>query len=153
MSLLLSHLTSSRWKDAWRVWRGCRQLWDTFFTPAISQPNLVTTFLSGVMVTPNSRSEAAGVILVLARGKVRGVAGLLGGGVEVNSGDLLAVELELLGGSGAGDLHGLDLREVGLNLELLARGVPGGHGHLILAGDVPGDGEETTEGTSPARMR
>merc|ERR1719318_1187443 len=132
MSLLLSHLTSSRWKDAWRVWRGCRQLWDTFFTPAISQPNLVTTFLSGVMVTPNSRSEAAGVILgqvngeVLARGKVRGVAGLLGGGVEVNSGHLLAVELELLGGSGAGDLHGLDLREVGLNLELLARGVPGG---------------------------
>merc|ERR1712212_1261190 len=83
---------------------------------------------------------------VLARGKVHGVAGLLGGGVEVNSGHLLAVELELLGGSGAGDLHGLDLGEVGLNLELLARGVPGRHDHLILACDVPGDGEETTDG-------
>merc|ERR1712012_1456187 len=83
---------------------------------------------------------------VLARGKVHGVAGLLGGGVEVNSGHLLAVELELLGGSGAGDLHGLDLREVGLNLELLTRGVPGRHDHLILAGDVPGDGEETSDG-------
>merc|ERR1719462_743993 len=73
---------------------------------------------------------------VLARGKVHGVAGLLGGGVEVNSGHLLAVELELLGGSSAGDLHGLELWKVGLNLEFLARGVPGGHGHLILAGEV-----------------
>merc|ERR1719268_534473 len=43
----------------------------TFFTPAISQPNLVTTFLSGGMVTPNSRSEAAGVILGQARSIVR----------------------------------------------------------------------------------
>merc|ERR1719447_1023634 len=83
---------------------------------------------------------------VLARGKVQSVAGLLGGGVEVNSGHLLAVELELLGGPSAGDLHGLDLREVGLNLELLARGVPGRHDHLILAGDVPGDGEEASDG-------
>ena len=32
MSLLLSYLTSSRWKDAWRVWRGCRHLWDTVYT-------------------------------------------------------------------------------------------------------------------------
>merc|ERR1719234_2292695 len=46
-------------------------VWLAFFTPAISQPNLVTTFLSGVMVTPNSRSEAAGVILGQARSMVR----------------------------------------------------------------------------------
>jgi len=32
ISLLLSHLTSGRWKDVWRVWRGCRQLWDTVYT-------------------------------------------------------------------------------------------------------------------------
>merc|ERR1712142_711685 len=31
-SLLLSHLTGGRWKDTWRVWRGCRQLWDTVYT-------------------------------------------------------------------------------------------------------------------------
>merc|ERR1712013_772755 len=29
ISLILSHLTGGRWKDAWR---GCRQLWDTVYT-------------------------------------------------------------------------------------------------------------------------
>merc|ERR1719341_112482 len=43
----------------------------TLFTPAHSQPNLVTTFLLGVMVTPNSRSEASAVILGQARSMVR----------------------------------------------------------------------------------
>merc|ERR1712142_162749 len=32
MSLILSHLNSGRWKDVWKVWRGCRQLWDSVYT-------------------------------------------------------------------------------------------------------------------------
>merc|ERR1712130_595137 len=42
---------------------------------------------------------------VLAAGQVHGVAGLLGGGVEVDGGLFLPVEPEGLGGSGTGDLH------------------------------------------------
>merc|ERR1719278_2199325 len=83
---------------------------------------------------------------VLATGQVHGVAGLLGGGVKVNSGLFLAVEPEGLGGSCAGDLHGLELWKVGLKLQLLARGVPGRHGQLILANKVPGDGDQTSDG-------
>ena len=32
MSLLISHLTSERWKEVWRLWRGCRNLWDSVYT-------------------------------------------------------------------------------------------------------------------------
>merc|ERR1719337_646749 len=49
------------------------------------------------------------------------------------------------GGSCAGDLHGPELWKVGLNLELLARGVPGRHGQFILAGDVPGGWEQASD--------
>merc|ERR1719278_1412228 len=83
---------------------------------------------------------------VLAAGQVHGVGGLLGGGVKVNSGHFLAVELELLGGSCAGDLQGLELWKVGLKLQLLARGVPGRHCQLILASEVPDDGNQTSDG-------
>merc|ERR1712212_619739 len=83
---------------------------------------------------------------VLAAGQVHGVAGLLGGGVKVNSGLFLAVEPEGLGGSCAGDLHGLELWKVGLKLQLLARSVPGRHSQLILANKVPGDGDQTSDG-------
>merc|ERR1719352_458214 len=62
---------------------------------------------------------------VLAAGQVHGVAGLLGGGVKVNSGLFLTVEPESLGGSCAGDLHGPELWKVGLKLQLLVRGGPG----------------------------
>merc|ERR1719220_2277654 len=82
---------------------------------------------------------------VLAAGQVHGVAGLLGGGVKVDGGLLLTVEEEGLGGSCAGDLHSLELWMVGLELELLARGVPGRHGQLILANKVPGDGDQTSD--------
>merc|ERR1719150_3077239 len=40
--------------------------------------------------------------------QVRGICGHLGGGVKVDSGLFLAVEPEGLGGSCAGDLHGLE---------------------------------------------
>merc|ERR1712141_899174 len=83
---------------------------------------------------------------VLAAGQVHGVAGRLGGGVKVDSGLFLAVEPEGLGGSCAGDLHGPELWKVGLKLQLLARGVPGRHGQLILANKVPGDGDKTSDG-------
>merc|ERR1719180_424616 len=83
---------------------------------------------------------------VLAAGQVHGVAGLLGGGVKVNSGLFLAVEPEGLGGSCAGDLHGPELWKVGLKLQLLARGVPGRYGKLILASEVPDDGHKTPDG-------
>merc|ERR1719180_661386 len=83
---------------------------------------------------------------VLAAGQVHGVAGLLGGGVKVNSGLFLAVEPEGLGGSCAGDLHGPELWKVGLKLQLLARGVPGRHGKLILASEVPDDGNQASDG-------
>merc|ERR1719295_2271569 len=83
---------------------------------------------------------------VLAAGQVHGVAGLLGGGVKVNGGLFLAVEPECLGGSCTGDLHGSDLGKVGLKLQLLARGVPGRHGQLILANKVPGDRDQTSDG-------
>merc|ERR1712045_567871 len=82
---------------------------------------------------------------VLAAGQVHGVGGLLGGGVKVNGGLLLAVEEEGLGGSCAGDLRGPELWKVGLKLELLARSVPGRHGQLILANKVPGDGDQTSD--------
>merc|ERR1719220_376366 len=83
---------------------------------------------------------------VLAAGQVHGVAGCLGGGVKVDSGLFLTVEPEGLGGSCAGDLHGPELWKVGLKLQLLARGVPGRHGQLILANKVPGDGDKTSDG-------
>merc|ERR1719278_1843552 len=83
---------------------------------------------------------------VLAAGQVHGVGGLLGGGVKVNSGHFLAVELELLGGSCAGDLQGLELWKVGLKLQLLARGVPGRNGQLILASEVPDNRDQTSDG-------
>merc|ERR1712158_113172 len=83
---------------------------------------------------------------VLAAGQVHGVAGLLGGSVKVNGGLFLTVEPEGLGGSCAGDLHGPELWKVGLKLQLLARGVPGRHGQLILANKVPGDGDKTSDG-------
>merc|ERR1712045_795323 len=82
---------------------------------------------------------------VLAAGQVHGVGGLLGGGVKVNGGLLLAVEEEGLGGSCTGDLHSLELWMVGLELELLARGVPGRHGQLILANKVPSDGDQASD--------
>merc|ERR550539_387817 len=82
---------------------------------------------------------------VLAAGQVHGVAGLLGGSVKVDGGLFFAVEPEGLGGSCAGDLHGPELWKVGLKLQLLARGVPGRHGQLILANKVPGDGDETSD--------
>merc|ERR1712051_326852 len=83
---------------------------------------------------------------VFAVGQVHGVAGLLGGGVKVDGGLFLAVEPEGLGGSCAGDLHGPELGKVGLNLQLLARGVPGRHGQLILANKVPCDGDQAADG-------
>merc|ERR1739844_23717 len=83
---------------------------------------------------------------VLAAGQVHGVAGLLGGGVKVDGGLFLAVEPEGLHGSCAGDLHGPELWKVGLKLQLLARGVPGRHGQLILAKEVPGDGDQAPDG-------
>merc|ERR1719391_1832860 len=63
-----------------------------------------------------------------------------------NGGLFLAVEPECLGGSCTGDLHGLELGKVGLKLQLHARGVPGRHGQLILANEVPGDGDQTCDG-------
>merc|ERR1712001_592700 len=83
---------------------------------------------------------------VLAAGQVHGVAGLLGGSVKVDGGLFFAVEPEGLGGSCAGDLHGPELWKVGLKLQLLARGVPGRHGQLILANKIPGDGDKTSDG-------
>merc|ERR1719220_3014238 len=82
---------------------------------------------------------------VLAAGQVHGVAGCLGGGVKVDSGLFLTVEPEGLGGSCTGDLHGPEFWKVGLKLELLARGVPGRHGQLILANKVPGDGDQASD--------
>jgi len=32
VSLLISHLNAARWKDVWRLWRGCRNLWDSVYT-------------------------------------------------------------------------------------------------------------------------
>merc|ERR1712243_467346 len=83
---------------------------------------------------------------VLAAGQVHGVAGLLGGGVKGDGGLFLPVEPEGLGGSCAGDLHGPELWEVGLKLQLLARCVPGRHSQLILANKVPGDGDQAADG-------
>merc|ERR1712181_108603 len=70
---------------------------------------------------------------VLAAGQVHGVAGLLGGGVKVNSCLFLTVEPKGLGGSCAGDLHGPELWKVGLKLQL-------------LASEVPDDGNQTSDG-------
>merc|ERR1719352_906417 len=73
----------------------------------------------------DTKLKVRGICGHLGPGQVDGVAGLLGGGVKVNSGLFLAVEPEGLGGSCAGDLHGPELWKVGLKLQLLARGVPG----------------------------
>merc|ERR1719334_688889 len=32
MSMLISHLTSEKWKEVWRLWRGCRNMWDSVYT-------------------------------------------------------------------------------------------------------------------------
>ena len=32
VSLLISHLNAARWKEVWRLWRGCRNLWDSVYT-------------------------------------------------------------------------------------------------------------------------
>ena len=32
VSLLIAHLTSESWKEVWRLWRSCRNLWDIVYT-------------------------------------------------------------------------------------------------------------------------
>ena len=32
VSLLIAHLTSEKWKEVWRLWRSCRNLWDSVYT-------------------------------------------------------------------------------------------------------------------------
>ena len=40
VSLLISHLTSHKWKEVWRLWRGCRELWDSVYSLGCGEGSL-----------------------------------------------------------------------------------------------------------------
>ena len=49
VSLLIAHLTSERWKEVWRLWRSCRNLWDTLGCEAGSQAHQDTEDLTHIL--------------------------------------------------------------------------------------------------------